>query len=252
MIDFTIQQYRELLWAMMDRDHTFQTVTDFVLQPKEKSIILRHDIDLAPKNALIFAQIQANLGIKATYYFRAVPETWNTNIITEIADLGHEIGYHYESMTTTNGNIDIAIQDFLNNLFLFREIVPINTICMHGSPLSKYNSKDLWNKYDYKKFNIVAEPYLDIDYENVLYLTDTGRRWNGDKFSVRDRVKTSMLQNYKNTTDIIFDLEHGFFPDQALFTFHPQRWSDDVVKWSKELVFQNVKNVVKRHFYVKN
>jgi len=27
---------------------------------------------------------------------------------------------------------------------------------------------------------------------------------------------------------------------------HPQRWTDNQVEWAKELVWQNVKNVVKR------
>jgi hypothetical protein len=36
-----------------------------------------------------------------------------------------------------------------------------------------------------------------------------------------------------------------------MFTFHPQRWSDELISWTKELVMQNIKNVVKRTFYVK-
>ena len=38
--------------------------------------------------------------------------------------------------------------------------------------------------------------------------------------------------------------------NQIMFTFHPQRWSDDFFIWSKELIIQNLKNVVKR-FLVK-
>jgi hypothetical protein len=30
-----------------------------------------------------------------------------------------------------------------------------------------------------------------------------------------------------------------------MFTFHPQRWADKAVPWLKELVVQNLKNVVK-------
>jgi hypothetical protein len=35
-----------------------------------------------------------------------------------------------------------------------------------------------------------------------------------------------------------------------MFTFHPQRWTDDKTLWYKELVVQNLKNQVKR-FLVK-
>jgi hypothetical protein len=48
---------------------------------KEKTIILRHDVDKLPKNSLRFAQIQNELGIKGSYYFRAVPESRDEEFI---------------------------------------------------------------------------------------------------------------------------------------------------------------------------
>ncbi|MEA3317517.1 MAG: hypothetical protein U9R54_06130 [Bacteroidota bacterium] len=83
------------------------------------------------------AKIQADLGIKASYYFRAVPASWNETIIQKIAELGHEIGYHYECLTTTNGDIEKGIKDFEKNLNALRKLAPVSTICMHGSPRSK-------------------------------------------------------------------------------------------------------------------
>ena len=38
----------------------------------------------------------------------------------------------------------------------------------------------------------------------------------------------------------------GRFPDKVMFTFHPQRWHASFAPWLKELVFQNMKNQVKR------
>ena len=37
------------------------------------------------------------------------------------------------------------------------------------------------------------------------------------------------------------------FPDKVMMTVHPQRWTDDPVAWTKELIAQNIKNVVKRN-----
>ena len=59
---------------------------------------------------------------------------------------------------------------------------------MHGSPLSRYDNRKLWEKYDYREFGIIGEPYFDIDFNKVLYLTDTGRRWDGEAVSVRDKA----------------------------------------------------------------
>ena len=55
---------------------------------------------------------------------------------------------------------------------------PVKTICMHGSPLSKWDNRDLWKRYNYRDFGIIAEPYFDLDFDEVFYITDTGRSWN--------------------------------------------------------------------------
>jgi len=41
-------------------------------------------------------------------------------------------------------------------------------------------------------------------------------------------------------------VEAGTFPDKAMMTVHPQRWTDNPIEWPKEFVGQNVKNVVKK------
>jgi hypothetical protein len=144
-------------------------------------------VDARPKNSLCFAQIQADLGIKGTYYFRMVPQSYDEAIIREIANLGHEIGYHYETMDTCKGDVDKAYDEFCRNLEHFRKITEIKTISMHGSPMSKFDNRDIWLKYDYKRLGIIAEPYFDINFNELYYITDTGRRWDGDMFNVRDK-----------------------------------------------------------------
>jgi hypothetical protein len=117
---------------------------------------------------------------------------------------------------------------------------------MHGSPMSKHDSKDLWKHYDYRDYGIIGEPYFDIDFKKVFYLTDTGRKWDGDKVSVRDRVDSGFDLHFHKTDEIITAAKEGRLPDQIMFTFHPQRWNDNKVKWTKELLLQNAKNLVKR------
>lgn len=249
-MDFTIKKYKELLTALLNQGFVFQTFEEFLQTPQRKSIILRHDVDLLPGNSLTFAKIQAEKKIKGTYYFRAVPESWDVNIIKEIAFLGHEIGYHYECLTTCNGNFEKAIKNFENNLDELRKISPVSTICMHGSPLSRYDSKDLWKTRNYRDYKIIGEPYFDVNFGKVFYLTDTGRRWDGEKVSIRDKVNTSFIQSFHTSQQIIDSANNGQLPNQIMFTFHPQRWNDNLLIWSKELIIQNFKNQVKR-FLVK-
>lgn len=250
-MDFTIPIYTRLLGAMREAGYSFSTFDAFLRQPADNTIILRHDVDAMPRNSLRFAEIQHSMGIRGVYYFRTVPASWNESIIRQIAALGHEIGYHYECLTTCSGDMNRAIQDFEKNLTALRRLAPVSTICMHGSPLSKHDSKDLWKTNSYRDYGIIGEPYFDIDFLTVAYLTDTGRRWDGDRVSVRDKVDAAFTHTYRSTPDLIAGLHYRQLPGQVMFTFHPQRWNDNPVFWLRELVFQHAKNVVKQHFYVR-
>ncbi len=206
---------------------------------------MRHDVDRPPENALGMAQLENRLGISASYYFRMVPASFSEAIIRQIGELGHEIGYHYENMDVCNWNADAVIKNFEENLDSIRKLYPVKTICMHGSPLSKWDNRKLWEKYDYREMGIVAEPYFDIDYNHVFYITDTGRMWNNNNSSVRDWVASGFDIPIRSTAHLIALIEKGELPDKVMINVHPQRWFDFGVGWVKEMVGQNMKNMVK-------
>jgi hypothetical protein len=250
MIDFTLKIYLTLLDTLIKHGYSFQTFSDYLLNPGSRVIVLRHDVDARKMNSLQFALLQHNRGITGSYYFRMVPQSFDEGIIRKIAAMGHEIGYHYETMDIAKGNVDEAYNEFCRQLEILRKLVPIRTICMHGSPLSPFDNKALWDKYNYKNLDIIGEPYFDIDYSKVAYLTDTGRRWNGAGVSVRDKVKDAYNFNFTSTNDLINNISK--LPDQAMITFHPQRWSDHPLNWTFEFVSQTLKNPIKRLLLYKN
>ena len=256
MKDFTLNKYNELLRQLKGEPFRFLTFEDYCTEKDELPgldfVILRHDVDLKAENSLATAKIEHALGIKASYYFRVVPQSNNPEIIKAIAELGHEIGYHYEDMAICEGNAEKAIAHFEQQLTYFRQFYPVKTICMHGSPRSKYDGRDLWKSYDYHDFGVIGEPYFDVDFSKVFYLTDTGRCWDGFNMSVRDKipvyqeewVKKGLV--YHSTDDIIHAVVNGSFPKQLMMTTHPQRWTDNKMSWTKEKVMQSAKNVVKK------
>lgn len=256
MMDFTIETYKLLLKTLLSNKYKFTPVKDYVSNSASKIdnqiVIMRHDVDRKPENALNMANIENDIGVKSTYYFRTKPCSYDKNIINSIEELGHEIGYHYENLVTCNGNFNAAIKDFQENLKKLRNIAKIKTICMHGSPLSKWDNLDLWNHYDYKNFGIIGEAYFDIDFNEFYYLTDTGRRWDGTNFSIRDKVsKNSEFRidnselNIKSTQDLIQAAEMNLLPEKIMINIHPQRWTNNPLLWFRELVYQNLKNKFK-------
>ncbi len=293
-MDFTIKKYRQLLLALRQGGYEFVPFRDYIDSPQptfvpalvlensqtdrmhaargtdsdaapdrtfpgaqRKRIILRHDVDRLPENSLRLAQLEHDLGIRGSYYLRIVPESYDRKIMSEIAELGHEIGYHYEDVDLVihnskfkiqnpaeGGLIDLAYQSFRRNLEFLRKAFDIKTACMHGSPRSKYDNRIIWQKYSYRELGIIGEPYFDIDFDRVAYFTDTGRRWNGEKVSVRDKVHSFYDFDFRTTGQLISNI--GALPNEVMFTIHPQRWSNDLLPWAKELVWQKVKNMGKR------
>ena len=288
MPDFTFRSCISLLEALREREYEFQTFSDFLEKPALRSVILRHDVDRLPENALRFARTEYEMGIKGSYYFRIVPQSNHPAIIREIASLGHELGYHYEDLSlfvsrlsknrrrmpsnagSTEETVSVrerrsidsypvfeeAIRCFTANLEYFRQYYPVTTICMHGDPLSPVDNRTLWEHYDYREYGIRGEPYFDLDFSRVLYLTDTGRKWNGEQVSVRDvpysrkgmeEIRPSLAGSYsfRSTGDIILAALQDKLPGHIMFTFHPQRWTNSPLPWMKELVWQRTKNTVK-------
>ena len=258
MRDFTLDTYRSLLEALKRNGYRTLTMQEYVTAQHQhdmddaKIAVLRHDVDLHAERSLQTAQLEHSLGMRATYYFRVIPQSNKPHIINQIAELGHEIGYHYEDMSICDGNIDNALHHFVEHLAYFRQFYDVKTICMHGAPTSRYDGRDLWKQYDYHDYGITCEPYFDIDYSRTFYLTDTGRQWDGWKVSVRDKIPQYQDQwiaqglVFHSTKDIIHAADDNRLPQHLIITSHPQRWINNPFAWAYELIMQKTKNQIKQ------
>ncbi len=246
--------YRELLEQLQGKGYKLISYSDYIRgnDGTGKYAILRHDVDKRAENSLQTAQIEHAIGARASYYFRIVGESNKPEIIRAIAALGHEIGYHYEDMALCEGKIDAAYDHFTTWLDYFRQYYAVETICMHGAPTNKYDGRELWKKYDYKALGIIGEPYFDTDFSDVLYLTDTGRCWDGYKVSVRDKIPqyqpewTARGWSFHTSRDILSALAADNLPEHMMLTTHPQRWTNNRMQWWQERIEQNCKNIIKR------
>ena len=250
--DFTLTKYKELCQTIASSEYVPLTVHKYLTQDDfNKCIILRHDVDRAVTRALDMAQLENEYGIASTYYFRHTEDVFRPEIMRKIADMGHEIGFHYEVMDKAKGNAEKAIEIFRQELEDMRMVAEVTTVCMHGNPLASWSNRDLWDKYDFKDFGIIGEPYLSLDYNKILYLTDTGRTWADLNIRVKDVVdtfggsaNTRFTVKIASTDDVIEVVKSEEVPQMCILA-HPNRWCDNTVGWTKELLFQNIKNIGK-------
>ena len=74
--DFNLKIYKELIHSLKNNNYSFSTFASFDQQNHYKNIILRHDVDRTPQNALQMAKLEKELDVAGTYYFRIIPESF--------------------------------------------------------------------------------------------------------------------------------------------------------------------------------
>ena len=68
------------------------------IQPMDKLLILRHDIDTDIETTRAMWRVERELGIKTSYFFRL--STVDLPLMREIEACGGSVGYHFEELAT--------------------------------------------------------------------------------------------------------------------------------------------------------
>ncbi len=238
MRDFSLSAYHRLLDALKTKQYEFYRFADqpFLHSPYQYHVMLRHDVDRLPSRALRMAELEAEKGVVSTYFFRTKPVSFNKKIIANIQQMGHEIGYHYECLSDTRGDINKAWQLFQKELKKFAGLCEIKSIAMHGRPLLPYDNRDIWNHYDYRDCGVLQEAYKDIPWTRYLYLTDVGSRWDSDK-NLRDHAPDhdAQIGGIRTTSDLIGALNN--MNKNLIISTHPERWPKSLAGWIQARLF---------------
>ena len=242
--DFTFNIYEQLLKTGLDAGYEHITVREYLGEEElpEQFIIHRHDVDRKPENSLAMARLESEYDISSTYYFRTIEKTFKPELISEIESLGHEIGYHYEDMDRVNGDVDEAHESFARELEELRDYADVDTVCMHGNPLTAYDNRDMWaNSPDFSTYKLLGEAYLSMDFVDVTYFSDTGRTWEDGELKVKDNPvgDSSKHATATSTMDLISLLENQDVK-RACILSHPNRWAKNLneytVEYSKDMI----------------
>lgn len=302
MTEFSINALISLYHIFLKK-YSFGPIQQLSSYPGRKHILVRHDVDRTPGKALKLARLEQKMAIQATYYFRTTAICSQLGIIREISNYGHEIGYHYENLSSCvvklglnrkwlsqldkllhpllekrmnnpqlpgieikselkkvisnldthsqmviNSFFQVALEDFEQNLTKLREIADVKTIAMHGSPLIPIDNRLLWLHYDYRNYGIEFEPYFDIDYNEVLYITDAGRTWHDSRANQRDKVDSGYKCVFRHIDEIAVSAQKEELPEHIIFNIHPEHWTDNVIEWYYIYLVRAGKNALKRLF----
>ena len=161
----TFDQWREFCESLNSCGVSIMTAREFAATDSAPlgAVILKHDVEALPAKALETAKVEAQVGIRATYYFHGffVRDSVAVRCMQEIRELGHEVGYHYDVLDQNDGDFDKALAEFESDLEAFAGIgAPIETVCPHGNPLKQ---REGWNSNkDFFKDPAIRERYPAI------------------------------------------------------------------------------------------
>jgi 2-polyprenyl-3-methyl-5-hydroxy-6-metoxy-1,4-benzoquinol methylase len=193
-------------------------------------LILRHDVDQHPATALRMAQIEAEHGVNATWYFR-----WRTAspvAIRAIRELGGEVGFHYETLTRLALERRLTAEQIDEELLasarieLAREVGAfefcfgaIRSICAHGDTrVPGVSNQVLVHGEDPSRFGINFDANEAVSRHRLAV-------WMTDRSIAEGRWKDGM--------DPIVVLRESTSP--VLCLTHPNNWCSGPSLWSDRL-----------------
>lgn len=274
--DFSYKKYNKIVDVISESEYEVITIRDYIrlTELPQKFIIIRHDVDLDPYQQVNFAELEANYGIKTSYYFRYIEKVYKEEIINRIFSLGHEVGYHYEVNTKAKGDSVKAIKIFQNELSHFQKNWNCLTVCPHGgsfvdnvdgyalkdiiklipkllsksSVFSNWTNFDIWSKCSFKDFKILGDAYKSIDFTDILYLSDTGRSWD-NRYKRLDKVNSNINPNFDiRKSDEIIDVIKKGSVDKIYLLVHFEQWKDNFKDWlfwyTAQIIRRNGKKII--------
>jgi hypothetical protein len=182
-------EYRALLESAREAGYDLVSLEEWLLGghrlPRQRVMLLRHDVDQHPRSVVPIADIESELGVSSTWYFRW--RTASAPLIAELRRRGSAVGLHYETLTRQVllreqvparelARLQAAARDVLRGeiaAFASRH-GPIRSVCPHGdSRVPGVENADLLLGQDWPSFGIEADAHLGMrDHELGAWMTD--------------------------------------------------------------------------------
>ena len=142
-------------------------------------LLLRHDVDYSPELALKMARLEADLGIKATYFILLSSPHYNLlnsqfiQFPRKLTKMGHEVGLHYdvEVFEAFTSKKQIELLKLECELLSSLACKEVKSIAMHNPSTS---GEDI-----FKKTNFI-NAYADQFTKEISYFSDSCGAWRNE------------------------------------------------------------------------
>jgi len=181
---FSVEEYKKNIELMKNRGFRFHLTSNF----EEKSMLMRHDIDLNLEISVQMSEIEKNMGVRSIYCIMVKNPLYSIDTVKALSHLhkimagGHEIGLHYdpaiESAMPFEKQLAFLEMKIGRSIRFFSQHQPIKHRLQKNIFMEKY--VDLYGKMYTNEYKYISDscmkPREDIrdavkSYDRVQYLT---------------------------------------------------------------------------------
>ncbi|MEM6686250.1 MAG: hypothetical protein AAF617_10745 [Bacteroidota bacterium] len=248
-MDFTYSQLQKICAEVVKIKKTI-TAQEIPNAIDDSWVIFKHDVETNVEKALKMATIEAEHGIKATYYVQGYLLEDNVAALQKIADLGHEVTYHYDVLDANKGDYTAARQEFVDYVNAFEKHgFKVNTICPHGNPVMIRNgwnsNKDFFRKKEIaEEFNTMLDVVVQLPTllnGPYTYISDAGFQFQIIRNVENNDIKNDGDIHINSIQDFVKIIQEN---QKIIFSTHPHRWKQSkIATVINKLKFKLVRSV---------
>lgn len=190
-MEFTYESYKNMLEKLERKGYAFSDYSTW--KEKERSVILRHDIDFSLQKAVRIAEIENAVGCESIYFVLVATNFYNIHskesrkYISDIIKNGGKIGLHFDE-TQYNIRCDEEMKKYIyKEADMLSDIIGegISIVSMHR-PSVKILSANI-------EISGIINSYSEIYFKQMKYLSDSRRCWRENVDEIIDQNKCSRL-----------------------------------------------------------
>lgn len=163
---FGLENYKNLIEILLENNYIFSA--NWNINPKSKTVLMRHDIDFSVEYALILADFEKSMNMCSTYFFMLSSNMYNLlsgvnkRRVREIVQMGHKVSLHFDP--TVHKSLDGFLKE--REVFQLTFGVQLDVVSIHrpGTFLENNNIELFGTRHTYQ----------DYFFKELKYLSDSG------------------------------------------------------------------------------
>lgn len=214
--DFSVDSYRAILKQAKNK---FNFISYPEIDLNQKFVLWRHDCDVSLNRAYRLAQVEAEVGIKATYFllphsgYYNLMEKSQADLVHKIMDLGHHIGLHFDA-----DFYDITSEDQLNELVMKEANWIEDWFGVRPPVFSFHNPTEYLLTCENETYGGLLNTYSSTFKNKITYCSDSNGYWR-----------------FRNLKEVVTDPEISCL---QILT-HPEWWQENLMA-PRERIFRAI------------